>query len=156
LPIIIRSCSWQTVDWLSRIQVLPKDGKALNNYKNSDEAIEKIVQRIVEVAEIVAANKENFDGSSSKNNKIKLEATVRKRQEKGFKVFISHENDDGDFAEVLKLKLEKAAIDAWIDVNRLRVGYDWRQEIDDAIRNSSAVIAVMTPLAKESEYVTYE
>ena len=33
---------------------------------------------------------------------------------------------------------------------------DWRVEIDDGIRNAAAVIAVMTPEARSSEYVTYE
>ena len=33
---------------------------------------------------------------------------------------------------------------------------DWRQEIDDAILTSSAVILVLTPEAKKSEYVTYQ
>ena len=58
--------------------------------------------------------------------------------------------------ELMKLRLEKHKIDAWIDMDRLRAGVNWRNEIDDAIKNSVALIVVMSPNAKESEYVTYE
>jgi hypothetical protein len=84
-----------------------------------------------------------------------LEEETKKNEDKNF-VFISYANDDGDFAQLLKSKLEKVGIDAWIDEDQLRIGFDWRQGIDDAIRKSSALIVVMTPQAKKSEYVTYE
>ena len=38
----------------------------------------------------------------------------------------------------------------------IRGGEDWRSEIDQAIEAALAVIVVMTPEAKASEYVTYE
>lgn len=155
LPVIVRPCAWGMVDWLSRIQVLPKDGEPLSYYDNQDIAIVQVVRRIIELTEIVAANKERSDRPAEDVLVTKLREKPQE-DENRIRVFISHENDDGDFAEVLKLKLEKMGIDAWTDVDRLRVGDDWRQEIDDAIRKSSAVIAVMTPRAKESEYVTYE
>jgi hypothetical protein len=63
---------------------------------------------------------------------------------------------DGDFAELLKLKLEREGYAAWIDVDRLGPGVDWRLEIDEAITKSLAMIAVMSPEARSSEYVTYE
>ena len=71
-------------------------------------------------------------------------------------VFISHDHDDADFAELLKLYLEKNKISGWIDSERLKIGQDWREEIDEGIKNSVAVIAIMTPEARKSEYVTYE
>ena len=60
------------------------------------------------------------------------------------------------FAELLKLKLEKNELNGWIDSERLKIGQDWREEIDQGIQNSIALIAVMTPDARKSEYVTYE
>ncbi|MCY2992444.1 MAG: toll/interleukin-1 receptor domain-containing protein [Planctomycetota bacterium] len=69
---------------------------------------------------------------------------------------ISHCHEDGDFAELLKLNLEKAGHTAWVDTERLTVGVDWREEIDQAIRDALALIAIMTPTARSSEYVTYE
>lgn len=71
-------------------------------------------------------------------------------------IFISYQHDDVDFVGAMMLQLERAGIHGWIDSEHLRAGDDWRQGIDDAIRNSSALIVVMTPAAKASEYVTYE
>ncbi len=71
-------------------------------------------------------------------------------------VFISCKHDDGDFAELLINKLEKAGFETWIDKNRLLAGEDWRAEIDQAIRDAFALIVIMTPGARSSEYVTYE
>jgi TIR domain len=33
---------------------------------------------------------------------------------------------------------------------------DWRREIDDALRNSHIVLVLVTRIARQSEYVTYE
>lgn len=71
-------------------------------------------------------------------------------------VFISYRHDDGDFAEILKNRIEEAGFVTWIDEEKLRAGENWRETIDKAIRNAFALIVVMTPTAKESEYVTYE
>ncbi len=69
-------------------------------------------------------------------------------------VFLSHCSQDGDFAELTKFRLERAGFDAWIDNDRLEPGVDWRQEIDESIKNSLVLIAIMSPEARESEYVT--
>jgi len=71
-------------------------------------------------------------------------------------VFISYAHVDGDFAEVLIRQIDKAGFKSWIDSEQLRAGEDWRQAIDDGIRDSFALIVIMTPEAKASEYVTYE
>lgn len=70
-------------------------------------------------------------------------------------VFISYKHDDGDFAENVKGRLEKAGFAVWID-DSLPAGEEWRLAIDRAIRESVAVIVIMTPDARGSEYVTYE
>lgn len=69
--------------------------------------------------------------------------------------FISYKHDDGDFAAILKQKIEEAGITGWIDDN-LQAGEEWREMIDRAIRESDALIVIMTPESKASEYVTYE
>lgn len=71
-------------------------------------------------------------------------------------VFISHAHADGDFAELLKLRIEEAGFRAWVDADRLPVGFDWREGIDDAVRKSVAIVAVISPRSAVSEYVTYE
>ncbi len=70
-------------------------------------------------------------------------------------VFISYKHDDGDFALILNDRLDKAGFDGWLDDN-LQAGEDWREMIDRAIRESMAVIVVLSPESVASEYVTYE
>jgi hypothetical protein len=71
-------------------------------------------------------------------------------------VFISYSHKDSNFVDQLKQHLKDAGFDVWIDRELLMPGQDWREEIDSAIRTSFALIAIMTPKAYESKYVTYE
>ncbi|MBE0690023.1 MAG: TIR domain-containing protein [Anaerolineae bacterium] len=71
-------------------------------------------------------------------------------------VFISYEHSDSDFADALIRRLEKAGYTSWIDSDQLRLGENWRQGIDEAIRNAFVLVVIMTPDARASEYVTYE
>ena len=71
-------------------------------------------------------------------------------------IFISYSREDSDFAEDLKEKLEAADFEVWTDKSRLIPGEDWRESIDQAIRDALALIVVMTPTAEASKYVTYE
>lgn len=71
-------------------------------------------------------------------------------------VFISYKHEDSDFAEILRNRVEKAGFKTWVDTDGLPAGEDWRAEIDQAIKGAFALIVIMTPEAKASEYVTYE
>lgn len=71
-------------------------------------------------------------------------------------IFLSYHRSDASFAAVLRGRIEAAGYGTWIDTSRLRAGDDWRVEIDQGIKDALAVIVVMTPKAKASEYVTYE
>ena len=71
-------------------------------------------------------------------------------------VFISYQHDDGDFADVLIQKVQEAGFSTWIDNDQLKAGTDWREGIDHAIKEACALIVIMSPAAKASEYVTYE
>ncbi len=71
-------------------------------------------------------------------------------------VFISYAHIDGDFVATVIRNIEGAGFDSWIDSEQLRAGSDWRTAIDEAIRNSIAVVVVLSPDARASEYVTYE
>jgi hypothetical protein len=71
-------------------------------------------------------------------------------------VFITYAHKNDTFVAVLKQQLLDAGFMPMIDTEFLRPGEDWRHEIDAAIRGSFAVVAVMTPEAFESKYVTYE
>jgi len=70
-------------------------------------------------------------------------------------VFISYKREELELTEPLVSKLEEAGIDVWMDHN-IPAGTEWREEIDEAIRKSIALIVIMTAEAKASEYVTYE
>jgi hypothetical protein len=71
-------------------------------------------------------------------------------------VFVSYSGEDGDFADSMVRQLHDNGFEVWIDTERLAAGDDWRQGIDEALKQSFAVIVVMSPEAKSSEYVTYE
>lgn len=71
-------------------------------------------------------------------------------------IFVSYKHEDSDFAEVLINRVEKAGFNIWVDHDQLHIGADWRNEIDLAIKSSFALIVIMSPEAKASEYVTYE
>src|SRR5437899_1566054 len=71
-------------------------------------------------------------------------------------VFISYQHDDNDFAENLIHRVKAEGFSTWIDSDGLSVGEPWREGIDQAIRDAFALIVIMSPTAKASEYVTYE
>lgn len=56
-PIIITPCAWQTVDWLSRLQVRPRNGKPLFSYTGS--------KRAEVLAHIVTEIYERFDSGDA-------------------------------------------------------------------------------------------
>ena len=70
-------------------------------------------------------------------------------------VFISYKREQIEFVQPLESKLKEAGFDVWMDRD-VRVGTEWREKIDEEIRKSIALIVIMTPEAKASEYVTYE
>ncbi len=71
-------------------------------------------------------------------------------------IFISYSRKDSEFAKDLKKRLEAADVEVWTDESRLVPGEDWRESIDQAIRDALALIVVITPTAEASKYVTYE
>ncbi|HPO13758.1 MAG TPA: toll/interleukin-1 receptor domain-containing protein [Candidatus Hydrogenedentes bacterium] len=145
VPVIAKPCLWHEVDWLRSLEVIPKDGTPISSLSTQklDEVLAEIAQKILSLWEAKAAEPERKANRAS-NSEDEPE------------VFISHCHDDGDFAEVLKSKLGEWGYKAWIDIDRLNAGENWREEIDDAIRRSKAVVVVMSPKARESEYTTYE
>jgi len=72
------------------------------------------------------------------------------------KAFISYDREDSDFAELVRTRLEKAGHSTAMDVEILSAGDSWRDELDQAIRDSHVLIVIMTPDAEVSEYLAYE
>ncbi|MGE3309980.1 MAG: HEAT repeat domain-containing protein [Limisphaerales bacterium] len=71
-------------------------------------------------------------------------------------VFISYSRKDADYAEVLRGRLRDAGFCSWIDLEGLQAGEEWCQEIDQAIRDSVALVVLLTPASRASAYVAYE
>src|SRR5687767_12336219 len=70
--------------------------------------------------------------------------------------FISYSHHDHEFAQDLKHRLRTTGMEPWADADSISPGNNWRDSIDEAIRTAAALVLVMTPEAKASEYVTYE
>jgi len=144
-PILYSNADWGAIGWIVKSKMVPEDNVPLIEQTEND--ADRIINSLVsKIFEIIKSSK----GLASRK------AELASKFETDTVVFISHDHDDGDFAELLKLKLERNGIMGWLDNERLKIGQDWRQEIDDGIVNSVAVIAIMTPEARKSEYVTYE
>lgn len=146
-PVYLSESDWSSFNWIVKSKLFPSDSKPLLEY--SESGIDKIISELVKtVGNVISKFHEPIN--------IELNQAENTICEKEKIVFISHDHEDADFAELLKLKLEKEGLIGWIDTERLKIGQDWREEIDIGISNSLAVIAIMTPDARKSEYVTYE
>ncbi|MBA3870827.1 MAG: HEAT repeat domain-containing protein [Anaerolineae bacterium] len=71
-------------------------------------------------------------------------------------VFISYKHEEQDFVEMLIRQLQAAGFPVWVDTEQLRAGENWRESINAAIHDSFALILVISPDSKASQYVTYE
>jgi hypothetical protein len=147
LPIYFKPSDWGSFNWVVKSKLIPEDNIPLSEY--SDNGVEKILNELVRTVENIVVQFNEVP------KKIKSTTKVTPVQSNNI-IFISHDHDDSDFAELLKLRLEKNDLHGWIDSERLKIGQDWREEIDEGISKSLAVIVIMTPDARKSEYVTYE
>lgn len=155
IPLIIRPTAWEQVSWLQQLQVLPSAGTPLSRLHpdSVDLELTRLGRRVGEAVAQVQARLLHHEGQAADRLKLTVEAPSAQERPS---VFISHAHADGDFAELLKLRIEEAGFRAWVDADRLPVGFDWREGIDDAVRKSVAIVAVISPRSAISEYVTYE
>lgn len=146
-PILFKPTDWANHSWLVKSKIIPESNIPITELEEND--TEKIINNLVKTvySVITSIHKPAIEKKTITNTKQKKLENI---------VFISHDHDDADFAELLKLQLEKEGIIGWIDSERLKIGQDWREEIDTSITSSLAVIVIMTPEARKSEYVTYE
>ncbi len=71
-------------------------------------------------------------------------------------IFISYASDDARLARRVAKELAKARRKGWLDVNDIRVGGPWRDEIDKALRSAQAVVVILSGRSTQNQYVTYE
>jgi hypothetical protein len=68
-------------------------------------------------------------------------------------IFISHATADDGFARDLRLALEGLGHAVWVDSRNLRGGEVLDEEIENAIRNASSFIAVLSKETVNSPWV---
>ena len=144
-PIIYNKTNWSSKNWIVKSKIFPSNNEVFEEL-NSNEQASVLNELVLTIINIFS----EFKKRKNKSTKSKKPKTVDGQ------VFISHSHNDADFAELLKLHLEKNGIKCWMDNERLKIGQDWREEIDSGIEKSKAIIVIMSPDARKSEYVTYE
>jgi hypothetical protein len=156
IPVIARAAAWTQVPALRRLQAWPRDARPISemNDVHLDRELADLAERISDLAGAISTR--SIQTSPQLKTAGEAKPNAKSSAEGAGEFFISHAREDGDFAELLKLRMEKEGLTAWIDIERLNVGEDWRLEIDTAIRRTPALIVVVTPAARQSEYVTYE
>jgi serine/threonine protein kinase len=71
-------------------------------------------------------------------------------------IFVSYSRRDSEYVEKLVADIESRDLPVWMDRNDIDFGTIWLNEVEDAISESFAVIVVMTPEARNSEWVQRE
>src|SRR5579859_1300618 len=71
------------------------------------------------------------------------------------KIFISYSRGDSEFALRLYDDLKRAGFDLWIDQRNIHAG-NWDQQIAQALKDSTAMIVILSPKSMASENVTDE
>ena len=63
-------------------------------------------------------------------------------------VFLSYGQRDADeIAAKLCADLKRRGIDVWHDIERIRTGYSWSEEIEDGLKASQVLVALLSPHA---------
>jgi hypothetical protein len=72
------------------------------------------------------------------------------------RAFISHASANLNVAEAIRERLQKDGVDAWLDHNSIQVGSLLRQQLQDEIAASSAVVLLWSKPAADSRWVAAE
>src|ERR1044071_5473479 len=60
------------------------------------------------------------------------------------RVFISYVREDANIAKQIHDYLRREGFRPWLDTEKIRVGEDWREAINGAIRESTFVVALLS------------
>lgn len=69
------------------------------------------------------------------------------------KVFISYASKDEPLATELVQSLEESGLDAWYDKREVLPGDNWAEKISEGLKQSTAMVVLLTPEALESKDV---
>jgi hypothetical protein len=69
------------------------------------------------------------------------------------KVYISYDASDLDVVKQIATTLSKAKHDVWLDYERLSPGDNWAEKVGEGLKQSDAIITVISPDAMKSRFV---
>jgi hypothetical protein len=72
------------------------------------------------------------------------------------KVFLSYAQTDKTLAKIIVDGLKKAGFDVWEEMNEILPGDNWADKTAKALRESQAMVVLLTPEALQSPYVQHE
>jgi hypothetical protein len=72
------------------------------------------------------------------------------------KVFISHAHTDEALVEKVATALNKAGLEAWDDTREIFPGDNWADKIAQALKESEAMVVLLTPDAIHSSLVRHD
>ena len=72
------------------------------------------------------------------------------------KVFISHAHKDAALARKVATVLRESGLDVWDEEYEIMPGENWAEKISEALRESEAMVVLLTPEALESSNVLWE
>lgn len=72
------------------------------------------------------------------------------------KVFISYACEDKEIARKLSRSLEEAGFEVWLDENNILPGDNWAEKVSQALKESQAMVVLVSPAAMDSKWVRHE
>jgi DNA-binding XRE family transcriptional regulator len=79
IPVLLRSCRWKETP-IGQLQVLPTDGRPVNQWRNRDEAFEDVVDGI---SKVVAVRGHLIKSTRERTRRVRIELLKQARLEKG-------------------------------------------------------------------------
>lgn len=73
-----------------------------------------------------------------------------------YDIFISYSRTDYYVKEALRKEFEDAQLNVWVDSENIRFGDEWKTEIREAIKESHALVVLVSPDAAVSKWVSNE
>lgn len=145
IPIILRKIPWKNISWIRNWTIYPSIDLPLSNLTESG---------ILDTFTIISTKIKNHMTKPFAHS-IPLSAFETSQQKHD--LFISYSHADGTFLELLISKLEtKGIIDrVWSDT-QIEAGEKWMPLIDKVLSEAKVILVIMSPKAKQSDYVTYE
>jgi len=75
---------------------------------------------------------------------------------KKFDLFISYHREDREWASKLAAALHERGVEAWLDMNELKPGEEWRDSVLRALEDSPSVVFLISRGAARSNYLAVE